>query len=88
MLPVSLVDAMASTAKPGLEACGRLYLIAKCKHLKVLDFRKVKLKVRSVWPISYDYNTSSQHISLPESNRLGSETCMQAKFGHIPEPLS
>lgn len=31
----------------------RLYTIAKCKHLKVLDFRKVKLKVRpwdSLWP--------------------------------------
>lgn len=26
----------------------RLYLIAKCKHLKVLDFRKVKLKERQV----------------------------------------
>ena len=24
----------------------RFYTIAKCKHLKVLDFRKIKLKVR------------------------------------------
>ena len=38
-----------------LVRCDRLYVISKCKRLKVLDYRKVKQKVRSkslpAWPL-------------------------------------
>lgn len=39
----------------------RLYLIAKCKHLKVLDFRKVKLRERQQAVAKYGGSVAETH---------------------------
>lgn len=75
-------------AEAGLVAGGRLYLIAKCKHLKVLDFRKVKLKVRfSVCPVALAYIRLRHSFTaqLLESTSLVFKSCMQAKLYCLPD---